>query len=112
MSDRQVNLGLVNGNWNEPKPILRLGGLTITCSALTRVTLAHAHERSSTTLVYKCTRGLGDRHGIVIALYIYIYTDTNTLHLVFYIFISIYFMMDVILNYYYYYIISDPRYRL
>lgn len=45
------NLGMVNGNWNEPKPILRLGGLTITCSALTRVTLADAHERYSSILV-------------------------------------------------------------
>lgn len=48
MSDRQVNLGLVNGNRNEPKPILRLGGPTITCSALTRVTLAHAHRLGDT----------------------------------------------------------------
>lgn len=48
MSDRQVNLGLVNGNRNEPKPILRLGGPTITCSALTRVTLAHAHRIGDT----------------------------------------------------------------
>lgn len=55
MSDRQVNLGLVNGNRNEPKPILRLGGLTITCSALTRVTLAHAHEQALYSISYTHT---------------------------------------------------------
>lgn len=57
MSDRQVNLGLVNGNRNEPKPILRLGGPTITCSALTRVTLAHAHRLGDTD-----GRGQTDAH--------------------------------------------------
>jgi len=57
MSDRQVNLGLVNGNRNEPKPILRLGGPTITCSALTRVTLAHAHRIGDTD-----GRGQTDTH--------------------------------------------------
>lgn len=77
MNDRQVNLGLVNGNRNEPKPILRLGGPTITCSELTRVTLAHAHRIGDTdgrgqTDTYTHTHTSHYRKGYIL-LYITLY---------------------------------------